>query len=152
MTKKWSLKISRKWLIIFEFQAQNFEIHFIGNVSSVSTYSINHQNVRKLTISPNWLSEDLPELKRRKFPILASNYYLQQRWCFITIFIWFIISVITWQNDNKNLPILSWNFFCEWLVYVTCDISNWSLEDTHLKNSQFETNWSSDRKLELNCQ
>ena len=37
-----------------------------------------------------------------------------------TIFILFIISVITWFNVYENLPIDLWNFFCELIVYVTC--------------------------------
>ena len=56
-----------------------------------------------------------------------------------------------WSRDTvktKTLPIVSLSFFCELSVYVACDTSNWSLETTDLRNNHFETNWSSDRKLE----
>ena len=54
--------------------------------------------------------------------------------------------------ERLNPFIVSWNFFCEFLVYVTCDTSNWSSEGTDIKNSHFETNWPSGRKLEYICQ
>ena len=69
-----------------------------------------------------------PEVNEGKLPIFFSEDSLHHTGCWLFIFVLFIISVITWQNDTKNLPIVSWNFFCELLVYVTCDTSNWSPE------------------------
>ena len=69
-----------------------------------------------------------------KISILSSFELLHYCECFHHIFVLLIISGITWQNNNKNLPIVSWNFFSELLVYVTCDTSNWSPEGTDLKN------------------
>ena len=94
------------------------------------------------------MTESLPEVKVINVKLTFSDESRHNFWCFVCNIILFIISGVTWLNDNKNLPIVSWNFFCESLVYVTCNTSNWSPEGTDFSNSFFETNWSSDRKLE----
>ena len=118
------------------------------NVDSAWTLQYHYQIVRKLSIKPNWLTESLPEVKVISMKLAYSNESTHNYWCFVCNLILFIISVITWQNDNKNLPLVSWNFFCELLVYFTCDTSNWSPGGTDLKNSHVKTNRSSDWKLE----
>ena len=103
---------------------------------------------QEMTKRSNFLTDHRPEVKKRKWQTLFSMECLHNYECCHFIFILFIISVITWQNNNENLPIVSRNFFCEFLVYVKCDTSNWSPEGTDIKNNHFETNWSSGRKLE----
>ena len=103
---------------------------------------------QEMTRAQNCFTNHTPEVKERKSQILFSIDSLHNWQCRYFIFILFIISVIKRQIDQENLPIVSWNFFCELLVYVTCDTSNWSPEGTDLKNNHIETNWSSDRKLE----
>ena len=53
------------------------------------------------------------EVSWKKIPILFSFELLHYCECFHHIFVLLIISGITWQNNNKNLPIVSWKFFCE---------------------------------------
>ena len=103
---------------------------------------------QEMTKCSNFLTDHTPEIKTRKWQTLFSMECLHNCECCHFIFILFIISVITWKNDNENLPIVPWNFFCEFPVYVTCDTSNWSSEDTDIKNSYFETIRSSGRKFE----
>ena len=117
------------------------------NVAFTWILQYNYQMVRKLSISANWLTGSLPEVNARNAKLSFLDESTHNYWCFVFNFMLLIILGVTWQNDNKNLPIVSLNFFCELSVSVTCDTSNWSSEGTDLKNTYFTTNWSSDRKL-----
>ena len=145
--KNLRLSLSQKRCIFSGFYGYSQQTIINLNVDSPWTLQYHYQIVRKLSIKPNWLTESLPEVKVISVKLAFSNESTHNFWCFVCNLILLIISVITWQNDNKNLPIVSWNFFCELLLYVTCDTSNWSPEGSDLKNSHVKTNRSSDRKL-----
>ena len=146
--KKLRLSLTRKRFVFSTFHGDNHQTIINSNVSSAWMLQYHYQRVRKLSISPNWLTESLPEVKIRKVKLSLSDETIYKGWCFFCNLILFIISRVTWLNDNKNLPIVSWRLFCELLVFVTCDTSNWSLEATDLRNNHFETNWLPDRKLD----
>ena len=139
--------LTRKRWFFSSFYGDSQQTIMNLNVGFAWKLQYHYQIVRKLSIKPNWLSESLPEVKVISVKLAFSNESTHNFWCFVCNLILLIISVITWQNDNKNLPIVSWNFFCELLLYVTCDTSNWSPEGSDLKNSHVKTNRSSDRKL-----
>ena len=143
---------TRKRFILFGFEGENKQTNSYPNVTQVPIHSNIYMNVRKLSISPNWSTGSLPEVKVRKVKLTFSDESTYKCWCFLSYLILFIISGVTWLNDNKNLPIVSWNSFYELLVHVTCNTSNWSSEGTDFSYSHFETNWSSDRKWEKNRQ
>ena len=114
---------SRKRFIFSDFW---FQIrHNRTNIHVAYTLIIcsNHRKVRKSTRRSNSFTWWIPEVPWRKFPILLSEESLHYCECCLTIFVLFIISAITWQNKNKNLPIDLWNFFCEFIVKVTCSTS-----------------------------
>ena len=150
--KKLRLSLTRKRFVFSTFHGDNHQTIINSNVSFAWMLQYHYQIVRKLSISPNWSTGSLPEVKVRKVKLTFSDESTYKCWCFLSYLILFIISGVTWLNDNKNLPIVSWNSFCELLVYVTCNTSNWSSEGTDFSYSHFETNWSSDRKLEKNRQ
>ena len=121
----------------------------VGYASIIYKYS---SEVRKLTMIRNSSVKVSPEVNEGKLPIFFSEDSSHHTGCWLSIFVLFIMTGITWQNDYKNLPVVSWSFFCELLLYVTYDTLNESLESSDLKNNHFEANWWSDRRSELICQ
>ena len=57
-----------------------------------------YQIVRKLSISPNWSTGSLPEVKVRKVKLTFSDESTYKCWCFLSYLILFIISGITWLS------------------------------------------------------
>ena len=137
VVKKLRPSLFRKWFLFSTFHGDNHQTIINSNVSSAWMLQYHYQRVRKLSISQNWSTGSLPEVKVRKVKLTFSDESTYKCWCFFRNFMLFIILGVTWLNDNKNLPIVSWNFFCELLVYVTCDTSNWSPEGTDPKNIHF---------------
>ena len=134
------------------FSKQNFVIFIKNKCCHCFEICKKLSDGQEMTRRSNCFTDHTPKVRKRKWATLFSMEFKHHWECCYFIFILFIIFVITWQNENENLVIVSWNFFCELLVYVTCDTSNWSSEGTDIKNSHFETNWPSGRKLEYICQ
>ena len=84
----------------------------------------NYQIVRKLPRTLIHLSNHISEVHERKLPKFSQINLLTIADVSFIILIMFIISVITWYNVYENNPIDWGNFFCELVVYVTCDTSN----------------------------
>ena len=139
--KKLRLSLTRKRLHFSAFYYNSHQTINNLNVSYAWILQYYYQRVRKLSISTNCLTDSLPEVKVKKVKLSFSDETICNCWCFLCNFILFIISGTMWQNNNKNLLIVSWSLFCELLVHVTCDTSNWSLETPDLRNNHFETNW-----------
>ena len=107
MTKKLRLSLTRKRFIFSAFYGDNHQTIIDSNVSYAWILQYHYQRVRKSSISPNWLTESLPEVKVRKVKLSFSDESTYKCWCFICNLILFIISGITWLSlKHLNLILL----------------------------------------------
>ncbi len=116
--------IAPRWSILEFFRFKINLYAFESNIRISSKFQKKLSEGQKMTIRPNCFTYHRSKVKKRKLKILLSIgpiHNCQRRYF---IFILYIISVITWQNDRENLPIDSLNFFCEFKSYVTCSTSN----------------------------